>query len=453
MYTYTSQVGSSDYDTSGVIQTPDLSSYNERSGINSSSTGNNYVYNNTMNENGSYYYIALKPWDPSFVSYLGVNGHTFGHEKQLQEGDLCFVYNNPQTNNYVHQVSVADIAKLNEVLQSGYYESKKLLDVIKPHNIQSNVNGIDIRKGLNNIFAYFGENTDDISKLSIRKTFDKIANLINKDPDFIDAGLIFNYPNQQNVYNRFVSLNPHKNKYNEINNDQEELFMKEILLNYKKEFDKNSTHLFDDIPVDRKNNLHNVLAYIDQVLTEMLAYDEKYVKYCTLHGVLSSWNFYGILHNTSEGKVGANLKMNSITGDMNYLGSNNIVNFTISGKAKVINRWGSELLNGTKLWVILKKITHDSAYQFIPWYNNYRTTSSNSPLINDLSYNDEMNGPKCVGVPFYIGQVIKYYSDNFTQEGRDISNCISRTNDFVFFERSLSEKIKISNSGKIDIML
>jgi hypothetical protein len=367
-----------------------------------------------------------------------------GHEKQLMEGDLCFVYNAPPAGEHIHQVIVADLAKLNEVLATGYYEAKTALSNPGLGLSSVHVNGTSTRQCIQVL------NNELTLKIDANTSINQLYNLL-KNALYSQKNQDFLFPSSDSIYKKHLRLFPHlQNRYKNVHGKYD--YTPSENINHL-DIDKEEGTTISDILSTQTSDGKLLLVLADYVLTELLAYNDKYVKYCTLSGVINNWRYYGVVQKDLRGTISGDMMSDYKNGGSGVAPYMNTANFTVAGKGLVINRWGNLLLPTTKLWVIVKKLGPDKPFQFIPWHLQYNTNLPETPSYDDLSYVDEDASTKKIGDKIYIGKVLIQYTDNVSEGSRKIANGIYGDGGKITFERALTEKINLAVPGKIEIML
>jgi hypothetical protein len=268
-----------------------------------------------------------------------------------------------------------------------------------------------------------------------------------------------NYPDQANIYAKYYQLFPEKNRfmnslgyfnskddykahYGGAENDEQQNIeeMLELFVKNKKPMDQISNY-----DIVEKIQLKTLLRY---ALTELFGSSDKYIKFCTLAGVVNQWSFFGIVQNTGDG----------ITTDQvqRPTANSSVVNYVIERAGSITNRWGNSLPAKTELWVIVKKLSPKGPYQFIPWHSkNKNSNFISAPTGDDLMFLDEDGVTPHKGQAIYIGEVRLTYGDAINDESRRIANgIVDPTNNLpVPFSNALDEKANIASTGKIDVII
>jgi hypothetical protein len=151
------------------------------------------------------------------------------------------------------------------------------------------------------------------------------------------------------------------------------------------------------------------------------------------------WNFFGIVNNTGDGTIPA-MRPKAMT---------TYVNFIISRDAETTNRWGSDLIVGTTLYFILKKMSRDSPFRLIPYYS----LEGETPSPADLFYED-YDGSIQFGHPYLIGTVKYSYMDKVSFHDRNMANGLDDTGEgVVSFSDALEKKINIAKEEKLVVLV
>lgn len=458
------------------------------------------------NEEDVSYYLVSKNWgmDPDgYVPVFGDKTAYLGHEYQLKDGDCVFISsstkNTPASEKRDYEVVSAELAKLNEILAAGYLSAKKDFNnpglgisdghMIRSESTSSYANTIHHREVIQVIWDLIYNNGNNEEPVKVNKiTVNQLLKLYNEmyGENFLEevegAEDYFmqdvyvdqkqqqnygttkgsnsggrNYPPNQTIYKRFYQKYPEKNRYGnslgmfdttkkfdesvEAQNNAEYSEILEILKFFS---DEDSFVKTDEL------HMMNMKILLHWAIIEILASSEKYIKYCTLSGVINHWHFYGVVRNTGEGKAPSNFNKPPS-------GNATRVNYSVERKARVTNRWGTDLPPNTKLFFIIKKLTANGPYQVIPWYDKSRGTNNcaGRPSYQDLEYFDEDGVTKCMGFSIYVGTTTDRFTDNFNDESRKIANGIvsSISNIPIPFNRALDEKRNISAIGSVLVCL
>ena len=445
---------------------------------------------------------------------------SLGHHLQLLPGDLCFTYSGDSNNTnpkFAHQTLVADLAKVNEVLAMAYYEIKRefgavglgMQDSGNSKRTQKNygndksqevyIRGVQYRDILSRLYKILDKPApedrrktyvDIISINSLLLDYTKYCNEddLRSDQVVYGAGKIgqgkamtdedsdedldlfipdqklepisisnLKYPRHQSIYQKFYKHYPEKNRFvNSMNcfDDPEDYIVakKNFEDSIENDIMENVEFLEKNYEKQIKSHRARVESIFSWVITEVLGTSQKYHNYCTLFGIINSWNFWGVVSNTGDGMDPSRTIQNR--GSTSPMTS--IVNYDIERLADVTNRWGPELLTGTKLFIILKKERSNGPYLLIPWYDKTKGLNGlrGYPTKDDMSYLDEDGMTMCEGYVIYIGEVIYTYADNYEEKRKQANGIPSGSEGFVMFSSTaLDAKIKIASCGKVRIAL
>lgn len=139
----------------------------------------------------------------------------------------------------------------------------------------------------------------------------------------------------------------------------------------------------------------------------------------TQGGILAYWNYLGPLQNT-DNDVG-----DQYDPTRKFL----IVNVVMHKRAKIINRWNNDLVQGQRLYIILKRVRHDDGtygeFQLTPWTSTDNDIRA-EPKREDLVYLDISGAPQ-YGKAWFIGSVYEPLSQTRQQLKREISLGIGTT--------------------------
>lgn len=172
---------------------------------------------------------------------------------------------------------------------------------------------------------------------------------------------------------------------------------------------------------------------LQYALTEILAMNEQYVRYCTLPGLVNSVAFFGVLHNSGDGTTTGGPVSSSKMSPVN--------NYVVKGRVKAINRWGNDLPILTKLFILVKRERSEAPYQFIPWHTpnypkqslaltHYSSNKSAPKMLNDTPDDNDLlfmeTGGMHVGRAhsIFVGTVEYGVAGNVNSDIRRLANGI-----------------------------
>lgn len=171
---------------------------------------------------------------------------------------------------------------------------------------------------------------------------------------------------------------------------------------------------------------------------------EHYVRFCTCKGVMDTWNFFGVPLQGIESHPNT-----VIPGFDDSARLYPMKNFAVAGRTDIMNRWGPYLMAGDTLYIILKKKTKTSPFQFLPFHprsaNELLKNNKDGPMtpngsqINKfkeachypmdymINYKD-FNGTVKKGAVLPIGKVIQTHDSDVSDEVRAWSIAINPRN-------------------------
>jgi hypothetical protein len=210
-----------------------------------------------------------------------------------------------------------------------------------------------------------------------------------------------------------------------------------IMITKKKDPEKYKISELTDPDNGPRYSISN-LVYWNYALHEFQKYPKKWDDVIDVDTFWKEWYIEGII----EGELSV---MNSRQSGVIQTFSpkeEKILQLIIRGPILTFNIWGNNITEGTKLWLILKKVVSDGKYylnglneavseitmgdpklsnksdfatnkpfQFVPWADKY---SSHPPPDEELIYYDEFDR-KCRGKAFLIGSVFDFPDHKFTQ--------------------------------------
>jgi len=175
-------------------------------------------------------------------------------------------------------------------------------------------------------------------------------------------------------------------------------------------------------------------SFLEEALLEMLASNDAYYHYCTLNGLLSTWNYCGVVQVIGDGTVPIN------TPSPNAMRPTSTI--AIRGKVRTINRWGNDLPFRTAVFVLVRRIRAGGPFQFIPWYN----IAGLAPSPKVLQYYEMFTSRVRLGHAIAIGWVKIGFEDTINPEVRSIANgIVYDSNEPVPYATALESKNMVAN--------
>lgn len=294
-----------------------------------------------------------------------------GHEGKLKNGDLLFTqrHNDMQA---ALRTTVVELHKLNAILAQGWALFQKTLDYdSKKYSFGTNSSDDNVAPEMYALQRTLMNPTESIAEYHLKDLRRKFAEAVKRLDDD-DDGIIL--PSEAEIFL------PQSDVYREIE-------VARATVDLQQQYD------------ERRSNLLTLMA--DQ-RTALL-------RYATLYGVLATWNFFGVVNNTSQGKGLQQPIERPMFNARNGRGS--AVGVIFENRTRTFNRWG-DVNEGDTLYLILKRRRlnpesswHNSEwgqFEFVPW--------SGSPLehvpAEKLLYKD-IAGIDAMGFVIAIGMVSK----------------------------------------------